>query len=320
MLRISHSVPGQGTVVTENVLPETWPPAPDESMWIDIGAMDPQQEMQVLLAMGIDALTVEDIQHPRKPPKLEYHDNYTFVLLRGMDQESTSQNLKTLQISFVIGKNFLITRHMGRSRSVEHNWQDMTTRPEVAIDPQAIAWRIMQRVQDRYVPLLMDLESRLGEIEEELAENANDELLSELIGYKTRLRRLRRTFNYHERLFNEWEEDLQEENGGESNRTMLRLWESAERLQSLTTLYYDWVGDLSDGYISLASHRLNNIMKVLTIITAIFVPLSFLAGLYGMNFDNIPELHTHYGYFVLLGVMLALAVGLLWGFRKAKWI
>ena len=83
-------------------------------------------------------------------------------------------------------------------------------------------------------------------------------------------------------------------------------------------------GDLgsvdADGYISLASHRLNNIMKVLTIITAIFVPLSFLAGIYGMNFEHMPELKSQGGYFVLLGVMLAIAATLLLAFRKRRWI
>ncbi|WP_110185574.1 magnesium transporter CorA family protein [Pokkaliibacter plantistimulans] len=318
MLRICHAVPGQEKVFTENVLPDHWPPARDEQIWIDMGAIDNEQERQILLALGIEPLMVEDIQHPRKPPKLEYHDDYTFILLRGMDQESTSQNLKTLQISFLIGDNFLITRHQGRSRSVEESWQEVMA-AQSPLQAADTARRIMQRIQDRYVPMLMDLENRLGEVEEELVENANDELLSELVGYKTRLRRLRRTFNYHERLFSQWKEDVEEELG-EPDRAMTRLYEAAERLQSLVSLYYDWVGDLSDGYISLASHRLNNIMKVLTVITAIFVPLSFLAGLYGMNFDNIPELHFRYGYFVLLLVMTGIAAALLWLFRKSRWI
>ena len=173
---------------------------------------------------------------------------------------------------------------------------------------------------DEIESMPMSLQIKLLRVlEEELVENANDELLSELVGYKTRLRRLRRTFNYHERLFSQWKEDVEEELG-EPDRAMTRLYEAAERLQSLVSLYYDWVGDLSDGYISLASHRLNNIMKVLTVITAIFVPLSFLAGLYGMNFDNIPELHFRYGYFVLLLVMTGIAAALLWLFRKSRWI
>ena len=79
-------------------------------------------------------------------------------------------------------------------------------------------------------------------------------------------------------------------------------------------------GDLVEGYISLSSHRLNNTMKVLTIITAIFVPLSFLAGLYGMNFDNMPELHFRYGYFVVLGLMALVATAMITLFRRIRWL
>ena len=98
------------------------------------------------------------------------------------------------------------------------------------------------------------------------------------------------------------------------------VYEQQERAGSLTDLYYELASDLIDNYISIASHHLNQIMKVLTIITAIFVPLGFLAGIYGMNFEYMPELHTPSGYFILLGVMFSIAVTLLLLFRKKRWL
>jgi magnesium transporter len=98
------------------------------------------------------------------------------------------------------------------------------------------------------------------------------------------------------------------------------VYEHQERAASLATLFYEVASDLIDGYISRASHRLNNIMKVLTIVTAIFVPLSFLAGLYGMNFEVMPELRAPHGYYILLGVMATLATALLWIFRRKRWL
>ena len=85
-------------------------------------------------------------------------------------------------------------------------------------------------------------------------------------------------------------------------------------------MYYEICGDLIEGYISVSSHHLNNTMKVLTIITAIFVPLGFLAGLYGMNFENMPELGWKYAYFALLGVMATLAATMLLVFRRIRWL
>jgi magnesium transporter len=93
-----------------------------------------------------------------------------------------------------------------------------------------------------------------------------------------------------------------------------------ERLESLTAMYYDLCGDLIEGYISLSSHRLNRTMQILTVVSAIFVPLTFVAGIYGMNFEYIPELSFKYGYFVLWGAMVAMASGLLFVFKRIRWL
>jgi len=98
------------------------------------------------------------------------------------------------------------------------------------------------------------------------------------------------------------------------------VFEHQERANSLASLYYEVSSDLTEGYISLASHRLNNIIRVLTIITAIFVPLSFLAGVYGMNFEYMPELKSHLGYFAVLTVMATVAVTLILLFRRNRWL
>jgi magnesium transporter len=98
------------------------------------------------------------------------------------------------------------------------------------------------------------------------------------------------------------------------------VYEHQERVSSLTQLYYELASDLIDGYISLASHRLNQIMKVLTIITAIFVPITFIAGIYGMNFEYMPELHSKSGYFIAIGVMATIVVTLMIIFKRNKWL
>ena len=98
------------------------------------------------------------------------------------------------------------------------------------------------------------------------------------------------------------------------------VFEQQERASSLASLYYELASDLADGYISITSHRLNQIMKILTVVMAIFVPLSFLAGIYGMNFENMPELQSESGYYILLGLMSSIVAILLLLFRKKKWL
>ena len=151
-------------------------------------------------------------------------------------------------------------------------------------------------------------------------ERPNDSILSELVSYQTHLRKMIRFLSYHKQIFDS--DDLKGLPGTDKDyiHEQKDVYEHSERGFSLASLYYQNASDLIDGYISLASHRLNQIMKVLTIITVIFVPLSFIAGIYGMNFENMPELKSKSGYFILLGSMFLIATTLLFAFKRKKWL
>jgi magnesium transporter len=130
-------------------------------------------------------------------------------------------------------------------------------------------------------------------------------------------------FNYHARAFESLRSvkaDFFNATARENRHLVIDVYEKYERLLSLSTLYYELAGDLVDGYISLTNHALNNTMRVLTAITAIFVPLSFLAGVYGMNFEYMPELQWKGAYFVVLGIMGTVILVLLALFKKYRWL
>jgi magnesium transporter len=139
-------------------------------------------------------------------------------------------------------------------------------------------------------------------------------------GYKSDLKKLRRVFVYHQQIFAalrlERFPGLSEDHQHELND----LFEHQERAGSLTQLYYGLASDLIDGYISLAAHHLNSIMKTLTIVASIFIPLTFIAGIYGMNFENMPELKAPEGYFLVLVVMALIATVLIVLFRRRRWL
>jgi magnesium transporter len=166
----------------------------------------------------------------------------------------------------------------------------------------------------------LTVESRLEELEEEMITNPRDQLLAELISYKTDLKKFHRVFLYHVQVMSALRKGKFPGIAQEQIHVINDVYEQQERASSLAELYYDTASDLIEGYISVASHRLNNIMKILTIVTAIFVPLSFLAGIYGMNFENMPELKSRQGYFILLGVMGMIALVLLSVFRNKRWL
>jgi magnesium transporter len=303
-------------------LVQQWKNDPQSIIWLDIGNHAADATARLLQdEFGIHPLAVNDALRDRHPPKFEAFDGYTFLLFKGLSADSGDIDCSTIQLALFIGERFLLTRHSGESPSVERLREETgEDSSRMARGPAALALRLARIMVDRYLNIILALEPRLEQMEEELLDSPRDEMLAELGTYKSDLKKLRRTFVYHQQVFTDVEALGLPGFAGTIKHEINDVSEHQERVNSLTTLYYELASDLIESYISIASHRLNQVMKILTIITAVFVPLGFLAGVYGMNFDNIPELHFRYGYFILLGVMAGIALMLLFIFRWVRWL
>ena len=325
MIRTMLYRPATGQTLTgaEELL-DVWRQEPDTIVWADFFDHPPQAERERLVdGFGLHPLAVQDAQRTRPPPKVEGFCGHVFILLKGLGAASAQApfEFETIQIAMFIGDRFLVTRHSGPSLSIDRLWKALPDDPTaLAAGPDAVALRLSRISVDRYLERLLTLEPRLEDLEQEIVAKPRDEVLAELIGYKTTLRKFRRVLVYHVQIFRDLLNAPPPQIRAERVHELTDVYEHQERASSLATLYYEVAADLIDGYISVASHRLNNIIRVLTIITAIFVPLSFLAGVYGMNFENMPELKSRTGYFVLLGVMGSIAAVLLLLFRRRRWL
>jgi len=317
-----YETPDSRPVIGGRELVDGWKADEQTLIWLDLGD-EPDEEAGSLLReeFGLHPLAVSDALRERHPPKLEHFEDYTFLLLRGLSAESRDTDFSTIQLALFVGRRFLVTRHSAQSPSTDKLWiEAQENAGHLAASPAALALRLCRIMVDRYLGILLALEPRLEELEDEILNSPRDELLGELAGYKSSLKKLRRIFAYHQQVFSALRNGDYPLFGAEIVHELNDVYEHQERAVSLSGLYYELAVDLVESYLSLASHHLNQIMKVLTIVTAIFVPLGFLAGLYGMNFENIPELHARYGYFILLGVMAGIAVALLTLFRKKHWL
>lgn len=291
-------------------------------LWLDLEHFDPVEEHALLEEkLGLDPLAITDAQRERHPPKLEFFATHLFLLLKGLDAESIDINFGTLQLAFFLGDDFLVTRRAGRSVSTERIWRELEHGElDVSRGPAHTLYRICRRIADRYTPIVLTLEERLDELEDEMFREPRDALLAELMNYNGNLKKLRRIFTYQQELMSELSSGnarFLDERGTHEFRD---VFEQMERLASLCHLMQELAVDLMNGYLSLASHHLNQIMKVLTIVTVLFLPLGLLAGIYGMNFEHMPELGWRYSYFVALGVMGTILVTLLLAFRRRGWL
>lgn len=291
----------------------------DDVVWVDINQN--QIPDSISQTFKLHDLSLADAQRKRHPPKVEPFSNYVYVLQRGIKVFDSDLTFEHVQISLFIGERFLITFHRSESISVNTWWQHDQMEHYLNHGTILLASRILNTMASRYLEVMLEFETTLSEIEDDLQSALSDDVLVELTSYRSRLRRLKRVFNYHEKstlfLLKYFEKSKHET---EIGYHLQDVFEKNERLSSLTQMYYELTGDLLDSMLSMASHKLNGTMRVLTVITAIFVPLSFIVGLYGMNFENMPELKTQYGYFFVVGFMVSLSVALISIFKIKKWL
>lgn len=318
MIRTCLYTVNQPTQFGEQELLQAWRES-GGFLWLDIQQSLDAESTALLASFGCHPLAIKDVARERHPPKFEVFNEHSFIIFRGIQSIEENLIVAPLQLSFFVGENYLITVHPGPSLSIDHHRQ-LPELSELLPAPKHLALSIMHYSCGRYLESLLAYDAELADIEEAMLQHGSDDLLKDLVRDRSQLRKMRRTFTYHSRMAEELVEFWDAENNDDELSHRLRdLYDRCERLDTLSAQHYEICGDLVDGYFSLSAHQLNNTMRVLTVITAIFVPLSFLAGLYGMNFEYIPELHMHNGYFILLTVMGLLATAMVVVFKKKRW-
>ncbi len=294
----------------------------NDMIWVDFDQESKGREREIMeQQFQINPLALDDAQRDRHPPKLEWFKDCFFLLLKGFTADTDSIEFAVVHISLFVGRNFLVTRHAMTSASIDKVLDHIDgNRIDVSRGSAHLCYKIVRNIIDRYTPIILALEARLDELEEQMLEAPSDDLLAELVTYNSQLKKLRRIFGYQQAILSELPRSESSILSEHNRHEFQDVFEQMERLASLSAMLQELTRDLIDGYISISSHRLNNIMKILTIASVIFLPLTFIAGIYGMNFENMPELKSTYGYFFVLGVLILVAGGLLVTFKRMRWI
>ena len=288
--------------------PEAW-------FWVDMDGMPEEQQQKVFNKLSIHPLAVQDISRERHPPKYENFGNCHLFIMKGLVRNEELEGLwfDPIQIGILVSEKFVVTRHNG-SPSI-----GKIAAKQQFSSPEELLFDILRTVHSRYLNWLLKHEENFEEAESGLYGASAEDMLDMLVSSKKELRKLHRAFNYMAKMFKSLEETGLNRRYPAHCPDLNDLYEKFERISSMSLMYYDQTGDLIEGFISLSSHRLNKTMQILTVITAIFVPLTFIAGIYGMNFEVMPELGFKYGYFLLLGFMAVLGIALVVLFKKLKW-
>jgi len=283
-----------------------------------------EADEQVLLnILRFHPLTVEDCRENRHYPKIEEFPGYLYFIVHGVTADTSPDRFNTIELDGFLGPNYVITYHHEMFRSINNVKKQLTTSPVTCQrGPAFLLHQILDQIVDYYSPVLDDFDERVDQLEDSIfsLKRPNDSILEQIMELKRSVLRLRRISAKQMDIFYRMSR-------GEVHmipQAMLPfyrdIYDHLVRVTDLAENYRDLISGALEAYLSVVSNRMNEIMKVLTIFSAVMLPLTFLAGVYGMNFDNIPELHTKYGYFAIWIVMLLVAVIMLSLFWRAGWI
>ena len=291
--------------------------------WIQVyGVSDPSIIASIGKEFKLHPLVLEDIMHTTQRSKLDVYDNQIFIVARLLYYSENNDELKDQQISIIFGHNYLIS-FLESKNEVFKSIKERLLFEGARIRKQGsdyLAYSLLDVIVDNYFLILEKLDTHLDHLEEELINLPKPHTLQSVQQSKRDLIILRKSVWPLRDVINRF---LHIENPLVKTYTQVYLQDVYDHVvQTIDIIegFRDVVSGMFDIYLSNINIRTNEIVKVLTIVSTIFVPLTFISSLYGMNFENMPELHVRWAYPAVVGLMVSIACGMLLFFRHKKWI
>lgn len=292
--------------------------------WIHVnGLQDVALIQQLAQRYQIHPLTVEDILNVQQRPKVEQFENYVFITLKMLTWHDKRHIFTSEQLSLVLGKDFLLSfqeRDHVLFDQIRERFRSQSNQRLRQQGSDYLAYRLMDAVVDYYFVVLEGLGDQIEQIEDQIISAPEPKITRKLYRLRRQMMTLRKAIWPMREAVSHL---LQLEGSAISQFTRIYLRDLYDHVvQAIDTVetFRDMLASLLDVYLSSITNRMNEIMKTLTIIATIFIPITFIASFYGMNFTSMPELHWRWGYVMVISVMSAMAVTMLIYFRRKKWI
>lgn len=297
-------------------------------VWVDIRGEDPEHIPEIkdilLNTFNFHYLTVEDCLETRNQPKIEAFPDYFYFIVHGVKPDETSPtNFVTKELDGYLGPNFVVTFHIERFRSIKNIKLQVRSSPFACQRGAAyLLHQILDNVVDYYMPLVDEYDDVIEQLEDRVLKmkRGSNEMLEEIMDIRRGVARLRRISTRQlEVLYRMAHGEFPQI--PENILPFFRdVHDHLQRISDLAESYRDLISGLMEIHFSVVANRTNDVMKTLAIVSAIILPLTLIAGIYGMNFEYMPELHSRNGYYITLAVMVAITVLLLIYFWRRGWI
>jgi magnesium transporter len=293
-----------------------------KTAWIDLGEHSPEADEFLAERLKLHALTIEDIWSDRAGPKVDPFPHYVYVCAHATARRGAE--LVTCELDLVVGKTFVVTRD-DKSATTKALGEELTRSPRLLVrGPSWIAHAALDHLVDAFLPVIDGFDDDVELLEDDVLAKAGtpegQAVLERILSLKRSLQALRRVAMHQREVLLRLSRGEFDVFAAEVLPYLRDVHDHIVRVGDLADSYRDLVTSALDAYLSVQSNRMNEVMKTLTLISTVMLPLTFIAGVYGMNFDRMPELRWAYGYPFALGLMATVAALALAWFRHRRWM
>lgn len=295
----------------------------ESNSWININGLNHIKDIENIgKHYNLHPLIIEDIANTSQRPKIDIYDDYIFVVLKMLYYDE-NENIKIEQISLVLGKNFVLS-----FQEIEGDvFDNVRERLKLSngrirtLGPDYLLYALIDAIVDNYYIVSETMGNKIEDLEDLLFDgNVKEDLSQQVLTLKKEILKIRRAIFPIREIISRIEKKEHPLIDQKSLQYFNDVYDHVIQLSDSIDIYREMIWSLMDMYMTTISNKMNEVMKVLTIMATIFIPLTFIAGIYGMNFDNIPELHYKYSYFILWGIMILVFLGMIYYFKKKKWL
>jgi magnesium transporter len=309
------------TQVLDRVERQWLDPASGATLWVDLKAPGEPERRLLSEEFGFHPLSVEDAVSALQFPKIETYPGYLYVVLHGIDAEPNQTQFATRDVDFFLGRNYLVTVHDGDSRSINAIHEVCTRHEHILKEgPVALMHRIVDQMVDNYRPVFEEIEARLGHLEEE-AFAGHERLSRRVMKLKRDVSSMRRVLVPQRDAIGRLARREFPAISDEMTYRFRDVYDHVVRLTVEAVLFQDRITGIFEVNLSSVSNRLNQVMKLLTVMSTIFLPLTVLTGMWGMNI-TIPHFPggTDAQFWWIFGLMFVICLAMLVFFRRNRWL
>lgn len=288
-----------------------------EWYWVDFDKPTPQENLLLSSFFHFHPLTIEDALTQLQRPKLDYYDSYNFAVIHKLNPEK----LEAEEVNIFISPKFIVTYHKLPVPEFDFVRKGLLSHPNTwERGTIYVMYQAIDKLVDSFFPMVYNIEDHLNLIEDKMDYKNSVKLMQDVFEIRSDLLHIRRTVLPMRDLLQQIITSSKLNLVPQEKTYFSDIFDHLAKLTEMVESNRELTADMRDSHMSMSAVRMNNIMMTLTIVSTVFIPLTFIAGIYGMNFVNMPELQWHYGYFIILGFMVAIVAFMFTVFKRQGWL